>query len=105
MFEFLQSISDFFTTGIYEWFMSAVAYVMESALIWYFEMKVSTITYAWDIAKNVLQALHLSTQLQGAFSALPASVSSGLAFFWVPEAVNMMLSAGVTRLVLRYLPF
>ncbi|MEN9481583.1 MAG: hypothetical protein RLZZ298_2978 [Pseudomonadota bacterium] len=105
MFEFLQSIADFFTTGIYAWFMSAIAYVMESALVWYFELKISTLTFAWNIAKNVLTALHLSTQLQTSMSSLPPSVASGIAFFRVPEAINMIMSAGVTRLVLRYMPF
>ncbi len=104
MFEFLQSISDFFTTGIYEFFTEAAKYLTTTVVIWYIKAQIWSLTFAWEVGSSVIANLNLMSQVNSAMGLLPAQVSSGINFFRVPEAINMLLTAGATRLVMNLVP-
>lgn len=104
MFEFLQSISDFFQVGIYEWFKETAAYFMQTLIIWWIKCQIWGITFAWEIAGNILQALNINAQINAAFGGLPPQVISGMQFFKIPEGLNLLITAGMTRFVLGFIP-
>lgn len=104
MFEFLQSISDFFTTGIYTFFEDSAKYGITTLLIWWVKAQIWGITFAWEIGQSVLSAFNVSGQIATAFGSLSPEVSAGVTFFRVPEAVNILLSAGATRFVMNMVP-
>lgn len=105
MFEFLQSISDFVQNGIYEFSTSWIAFFLAKLTVWYIEAKISSIQFAWDIAQGVLQALNVTSSIAAGFSGLSPDVRAGIGFFRVPEAINMLVGAGATRMVMSFLPF
>lgn len=104
MFEFLQSISDFFTTGIYDFFAEAAKYFVTTLLIWWVKAKIAGLEFAWGVAQGVIDGFQVSARLSSAFGMLPPDVSSIVNFFRFPEAVNLIMSGAVTRFVLRFLP-
>lgn len=104
MFEFLQSISDFFTQGIYDFFKDALAVLMVKAMVLWFKMQLAGLEFAWGIGSSIIQNLNLSSHINSAFSGLPAQAMSAVSFFRFPEAVNMLLTAGATRFVLNFIP-
>ena len=105
MFEFLNSIADFFTTGIYLFVVDASAYLLSTAIIWYWKIKLAGLEFAWSIAQGVLSNLNITQSLQTFWGALPSEVSAGASFFRVPEALNLILSALATRFVMSLIPF
>lgn len=104
MFEFLQSLSDFIMTGIYTFFEEAAKYGITTLLIWWVKAQIWGITFAWEIGQSVLAGFNVAAQVSTAFASLSPEVSAGIAFFRVPEAVNILLSAGATRFVLNMVP-
>lgn len=104
MFEFLQSISDFFTTGIYTFFEEAAKYFVTTLLIWWVKSQIWGISFAWEVGQSLLSAFNVSSHISSAFGALSSEVMAGITFFRVPEAVNILLSAGATRFVLNMVP-
>lgn len=104
MFEFLESIATFFQVGIYEFFQEAFKYFAVTLTVWYIEMQIWGLTFAWEVASTVLSTLNISHQIATAMSGLPSQVSQGAQFFRVPEAINLLLTAGVTRLVISLIP-
>lgn len=104
MFEFLQSISDFFTTDIYTFFEEASDYFIVSLLIWWLKAKLMALEMAWDIAQQVLDAFQISARISAAFGILPASAMSIVNFFRFPEAVNLIVGAAATRWVIKVVP-
>lgn len=104
MFEFLESISNFFTSGIYDWFTATAAYFAETLTIWYIKSQIWGLTFAWEVGQNVLSGLNINAQISAAFGGLPPPVAQAAQFFRVPEAINLLLSAGVTRLVMSLIP-
>lgn len=104
MFEFLQSLSDWIQVGIYEFFEAAAKYGITTLLIWWIKAQIWGITFAWEIGQSILGAFNVSAQIATAFSVLSAEASAGINFFRVPEAINILLSAGATRFVLNMVP-
>jgi len=103
MFEFLQSIADFFSLGIFQWFQDAAVYITGKLFIQYIEGKIWLLGFAWEVAQTVINQLGISNYLNLAFSGLSSDILNGITFFRVPEALNYMVSAGVTRMVLNFI--
>lgn len=104
MFEFLQSLSDFFQFGIYEFFQQAAEYFITTLLIWWVKAKIAGLEFAWSVANSVLQGFQVSQRLASAFGILPAETLAIVNFFRFPEAVNLMLSGAATRFVIKFVP-
>ncbi len=73
-------------------------------IITYLEAKVYMITFAYEIAGGIVENLGISSVINSAFSALPNAFKSVISYLRIPEAVNMLISAYVTRFVLDLVP-
>jgi hypothetical protein len=104
MFEFLQNLSEWFTSGIYSFFEAAVAFFVVKLTVFYISMKLAGIKFAWGVAQIVLTNLNVFSTVQSAWSVIPPDVYSMMDFFNIPKAVNIILNAGATRFVLNLLP-
>lgn len=104
MFDFLQSISDWFQTGIYTFFQEAAVYLTTTALIWWVKVKIMGLEFAWTVAQSVLAGFQVSQKIASAFALLPSDVMSIVNFFRFPEAVNLLLSGAATRWVIKFVP-
>lgn len=104
MFEFLENISKFFTDGIYNFFVELWAWFVVKFSVAWIEFQIAAMKFAWDIAKQIVVDLGLAEKVNAAWSGLPAQIYSTAAFFRLPDAFNMILNAGITRFVLRFIP-
>lgn len=95
------AIIEFINQGIYDFFKELLA----RFVIWYtitlIEFKIWAIQFAWDIAKQVLIDLNFSAFINQAFSAIDSRIVSALTFFRIPECINILASAAVTKYILR----
>lgn len=105
MFEFLQAIADFVTTGIFEFFEEAAKYFISTLIIWWIKAQIFGLTFAWEVGQQVLSALNVSQHISSGMSSLSPTVVSAINFFRVPEAFNILLAAGATRLAMSFIPF
>ncbi|MEI6747373.1 MAG: DUF2523 family protein [Methylococcaceae bacterium] len=98
-----QQIDDFRSTGIYQFFTKWFAEFLKWWVVGWYKFKLQAITFSWDVASEILSSLNLSTVVTSAFSQLDSKVISIISFFRIPEALNMILSAYVTRLVMTFI--
>jgi hypothetical protein len=102
---YLNSIAEWFNSGIYNFATEAVAYLMTQLFILWLKSQLFMLEFAWGVAKSILQGLNVSSLLSSAWGMLPAEVAKAAAFFRIPDAVNLLLTAGTARFVLGFLPF
>lgn len=80
----------------------------ERLVIWiiiaYLELKVYMLEIAYDFASQFIQSLGLSESIQQAWSTIPAPIASTFSYLRIPEAINMLFSAYLTRFLLGLLP-
>ena len=105
MFEFFDTIYEFISSGIYDLLKGSIAWLIEKALIAYYTSATWSLQFAWDIAETILTDLNISATIITYFDALPQNTKQIMAFFKIPEFINLVVSAFTTRLVLRFVPF
>ena len=98
-----QQIDDLRSSGIYQFFTHWFAEFLKWFVVGWYKAKLQAITFSWDVASEILSSLNLSSVLQSAFSQLDSNVVSVISFFRIPEAINLILSAHVTRQVMTFI--
>lgn len=101
--DFFNAILDFFKSGIYDFFTEWFASFVIWSTVAMMKAKLAAISFAWDVAQEVLSQLGISTYLSAAWAQLDSDVLNALTFFHVPDAVNIILSAKTTRFVLNFM--
>lgn len=104
MFEFLQSLSDFFQTGIYTFFEEWAVYFTTTLLIWWVKAKMYGLQFAWSVASSILEGFQVSSRIAQAFGMLSPEAAGIVNFFRFPEAVNLIMTGGATRWVIKMIP-
>lgn len=87
--------------GIYDFFEE----LLEEAVAWMviakMEFMLWTLKFSWGVAKQIMFNLGIGDQLGSAFSSLDPMVLGYLNFFRVPESLNVIVQACITKFVLR----
>lgn len=96
-------IQSFISDGIYQLLVDFTAWAIKKAVIASIKFKIWALGFAWDVAQEIIVDLNVNAYLNAAWGSLNASTLSMLQFFKVPEAIQMILSAGVTKFVFRFL--
>lgn len=104
MFEFLDFIAEWFNVTIYEFVTNAVAYLFSTLMLLWLKVQLASLEFAWDVAKGVISNLGINSMLQTAWGAIPSEARSTAQFFRLLESLNLLLTAGVTRFVLSFIP-
>ncbi|WP_417584874.1 DUF2523 family protein [Nitrincola sp.] len=104
MIEFFNAVYEWLNSGIYGFFTELSAYFIKQSVLGYFQFLYVMIPFAWGIAQSILNDLNLSSHLNSAFSSLGSDVLGYLTFFNIPEALNTVISAYVTKFVLKFIP-
>lgn len=92
-------------TGIYQFFTKWFAEFIKWSVVGWYKFKLQALTFAWDVAQEILTSLNISSALSSAFSHLDSRVLAIISFLRIPEAVNIIMSAYTTRLVLSFMGF
>jgi len=103
---FNQSINEFlefFRFGIYDFVTKAFAAFLIWSTVEYINFKIYIIGFAWDVAQSILSQLNISSALSAAWSSLDSSIASFATLLDIPEAINIIISARVTRFVLNFM--
>ncbi len=100
-----QQVSDFFTVGIYNLLAKFTAWFIKWYMVAWFKAKLAALAFSWSVAQELMTSLDISAYLDSAWGALESRTLSMLVFFRVPEAVNIIISASVTKFVFRFLGF
>ena len=100
IFDSLDLLNQFLVNGIPEsidnFFQRMGAYLV----LFYFELKLSSIQFAWSIASGILNTLSLSSTLTASLNTISPDVVSFLNHLRLIEAFNIILSAHATKFVL-----
>ena len=101
----IESISAFITfmnSGIYDFITSIFSAFVTWFTIASIKAKIFFIGIAWGVAENLLANFELSEHINHAWSDLDSTFLSYLTFFRIPEAINIILQAAITRYVLGF---
>lgn len=101
---FFNTIWNFLSNGIYDLLVWVFRSFIEFYTLATLKIQLFALTLGWDVAKGIIVDMQLSSRLQGFFDALPSSVSVNLLALRIPECISIILTAYITRYVIRFIP-
>lgn len=90
-----------FLADSYTWVEQIFIEITSWVVIWSLELKLYAAHLAWGIAEAILANTNLSNQINQAWGSVDSQLLGYLTFFRLPEAINIMLQAHVTKFTLR----
>lgn len=102
---FFNTIIDFITDGIYDFFVDLVSYLIQKSTLATLKVMYVTLNFSWDIAQNIIADLQLSSFIGEMFSHFDIKIVDLLLWLRVPEFINTIGTAYMTRFVMRFIPF
>ncbi len=87
--------------GIYGFFEELLQEAVAWMVIAKLEFMLWSLKFSWGVASQIIFNLGIGEHLANAFSSLDPVLMGYVNFFRIPEAVNMILQAYITRLTLR----
>lgn len=102
---FLQSVWDWFYVGIYEFTKSAFVLLTKYCIQAYFSVMIFAAEIGFEVFSQLMKDVGVSQYVQSNYASLDVKLRSALAFFGIPDAVNMIVSAVGTRFAMRFIPF
>ncbi len=73
-------------------------------LIAYLEAKLYMLEIAYEIASALISTLGISDAINSAWSNIPVTARAVLAYLKIPESINMIISAVLTRFIMGLMP-
>lgn len=101
---FFQWIWTFITSGIYDLIVWGLRGFVEFYTLSALKFQLFALNLGWDVAKAILVDMQFNARLQGFFDALPSAVSVNLTALRIPEGIALILTAYITRYVIRFIP-
>jgi len=99
----LQTFIDFISTGIYESADTILERVAAWYIVWHLELKMFWLQMAVSVAEGFIDGIGISGLINSALGGIDSAVSGIVFYLKIPEAINMILSARVARLILDLL--
>lgn len=103
--DFFLGIFEFLNSGIVEFFISLGDYILGLLTCLFLQIALLMINFLWSIMKVLLTDLNISGELATSFGGFDDDMFNMIIFFKIPEALNLILGAFITRFVLRLIPF
>lgn len=102
---FFQWIWDFFAEGIYDFVKDGLVVVTKALVYGAIQTFMLLLEISYTVARELLDSLGVTELVRSMYGTLPAPLASGLAFFGVPQALNIIFSALATRFCMKFVPF
>lgn len=100
------AIADFtatFIDGISAFVRRAYAYYIEAAVVIKLYLYVASLELAYGIAQEIANDLNLFGYLSTAISGLPSDVQYIMNLWGIPNAINIVINAYITKFVMNFM--
>lgn len=101
--EWLAKLYEWVNVGIYDFATETFAYALEWLVVAKIELMIFITSFMWDVASNVITNIGLSGLINAAWGNLDSMLLNYLTFFRIPDCLNIIIQALVTKFSMRFL--
>jgi hypothetical protein len=98
--DFFKSVLGFFDHGIYEVFGNFFKYYVTTVALFSLELKMAALEVATNAASILLSHLDISGTINSMYSQIDSRLAAFMSYLRIPESINILLSAHVTRFIM-----
>mgnify|MGYP000367010323 CR=1 FL=1 len=103
MIEFFQFVTDWLNNDMFDFFDNVFVQIASWYVIWQVEFQIVFLKFTWEVSKEVLATLDITTAVAQAWGQVDSKTMAYFNFFKIPDCLNILINAGVTRLVMTML--
>ena len=104
MIDFFNQVLDFIHSGYYKLLTEFVAYLISKISIFVLTSTLKMMVFSWDVAKQIMVDLKISDMLAGIYSHFNSDILNILLWLKIPDFINNVITAYITRFVMRFIP-
>lgn len=101
----MEWLSDFissFMFDLYGWATQLAAWLVIKSTTAYVEFKIWSITFMWDVAKQILISYDFAGFISRTLNSLPSQIQGPVRYLGIPEGITMLTQAAVTKYCMRF---
>lgn len=102
-YDLVQQGLEWLNSGQYGYWQQLFAYWVKWAIYGKIQFILWALPFTWGIAASVLDMLNVSQYLNDAWASLDSYILGWLTYLRIPDAINILINAFMTRVVLRFL--
>ncbi len=99
--DFFSETLEFMKTGIYDWADTVLERIAAWYIIWNLEFKLTMLEIAAGMADSIVSTFNVSGKIEQLLGAIDSRLLAFVVWLRIPEALSMMLSAHIVRLILQ----
>lgn len=104
-FDFLYYFITNLPDNIADWVETSIKWTMKHLTLLFIYLSALAMEVAFEMMMEFLSSFNYSENITAAWNSIPDGPRSILAYFRVPECVNLLIAAIGTRFTLRFVPF
>jgi len=97
----MDTVLDWLEQDQFTFFEDFVAFFVVQLTIAKISFMLWSMEFSWGVAQAVLDQLSIGAQVEALWAATDSVLLSWLSFFKIPQALNMIMTAGTTKFVMR----
>jgi hypothetical protein len=98
---FTDSVLDWLELGQYNFLEEFMAWALINYTMAKIQFMLWSAQFSWGVAQSVLDQLTIGDQIEQLWAQTDSYVLSWLSYFKIPQALNMILTAGTTKFIMR----
>lgn len=103
IFDQIGLLLDWLFTGIYDFVVDTASYLIQLSIKLSLVSTLALVEFSWDIAKDMMDDLGISELIDSMYSNFSSQIMDVLLFFKIPEFINSIMSAYMTKFVFSFL--
>lgn len=103
--DFCNATFEFINSGIYTFFKEIFKYLTKVIVYGYLQSQLFLLQVSYEVAKELMQSFGVASFIESSYGKLSADVATTMAFFGIPQAINILLSGLSTRFAMKFVPF
>ncbi|MFI0399168.1 MAG: DUF2523 family protein [Thiolinea sp.] len=103
IFDQIGLLLDWLFTGIYDFVVDTASYLIQLSIKLSLVSTLAFVEFSWSIAKDMMNDLGISELIDSMYSNFSSQIMDVLLFFKIPEFINSIMSAYMTKFVFSFL--
>ncbi|MCP5004020.1 MAG: DUF2523 domain-containing protein [Planctomycetes bacterium] len=94
--DWIYDIAESIKDSIADFFINMVGY----AIYYWIKLKIYGVTFLWSVVEPLISSLNLSQNILNNYSGLDSNILAAVFQLRIPEAINILISAYITKKIL-----
>lgn len=96
----IEAIFEFLNSGLYAFVTETLKYLIGWVVIFWIQIKIFSLSFFWGVAGVVIDNMGITSVIDSAWDSLPPDLVKFLTRYKIPQALDLVIHAALTKFIL-----